>query len=183
MTAILTGMRWCFTVVLIWIYLIISNVEYLFLCLLVTCMSSLQKYLLRFSTHFLVGLVVFLLLSCMSCLHILENKPLLGASFANISSQFVAVFLFHLLFPFQCESLEVWLGPIVVVQRLCSTLLWPHELFIPQGSSVHGISQARILEWIAISFSRESSWPRDWTQVSHIVGRFFTVWDTRETHA
>ena len=48
------------------------------------------------------------------------------------------------------------------------------------GSSVHGTSQARILEWVAISFSRRSSWPRDWTQVSHIVGRCFTVWATRE---
>ena len=43
------------------------------------------------------------------------------------------------------------------------------------GSSVHGIFQARILEWGAISFPRRSSWPRDWTQVSRIVGRRFTV--------
>ena len=49
------------------------------------------------------------------------------------------------------------------------------------GSSVHGIFQARILEWVAISFSRGSSWPRDWTQVSHITGSCFTVWVTRET--
>ena len=48
------------------------------------------------------------------------------------------------------------------------------------GSSVHGIFQARVLEWVAISFSRESSRPRDRTQVSHIVGRRFTVWATRE---
>ena len=48
-----------------------------------------------------------------------------------------------------------------------------------QGSSVDGIFQARILEWYAISFSRRSSWPRDWTQTSHIVGRCFTVWATR----
>ena len=47
------------------------------------------------------------------------------------------------------------------------------------GSSVHGILQARILEWVAMSFSRESSWPRDRTQVSHIAGRFFTIWATR----
>ena len=48
------------------------------------------------------------------------------------------------------------------------------------GSSVQGIFQAKILEWVAISFSKKSSWPRDWTQVSHIVGRHFTVWATRE---
>ena len=43
-----------------------------------------------------------------------------------------------------------------------------------------GILQARILEWVAIPFSRGSFQPRDWIQVSHITGRFFTVWDTRE---
>ena len=47
------------------------------------------------------------------------------------------------------------------------------------GSSVHGIFQARILEWVAISFSR-SSQPRDWTRLSSIVGRRFTIWATRE---
>ena len=48
------------------------------------------------------------------------------------------------------------------------------------GSSVHGISQARIVEWVAIAFSRGSSWPRDRTWVSWIVGRRFTIWATRE---
>ena len=48
------------------------------------------------------------------------------------------------------------------------------------GSSVLGILQARILEWVAMPSSRGSSQPRDQTQVSHIAGRFFTVWDTRE---
>ena len=50
----------------------------------------------------------------------------------------------------------------------------------PPGSSVHGVLQARILEWVAIPFSRGSSWPRDWTEVFHIVGRFCIVWATRE---
>ena len=48
----------------------------------------------------------------------------------------------------------------------------------PPGSSVHGILQARILEWVAIPFSRRFSQPRDRTQVSHIAGRFFAVWVT-----
>ena len=43
------------------------------------------------------------------------------------------------------------------------------------GSTIHGIFQARILEWVDISFSRRSSQPRDWTQVSRIVGRRFTI--------
>ena len=46
------------------------------------------------------------------------------------------------------------------------------------GSSVHRILQARILEWVAISFSRGSSWPRNWTRVSCIAGRWFTNWIT-----
>ena len=46
----------------------------------------------------------------------------------------------------------------------------------PPGSSVHGILQARILEWIAISFSRGSYWPSDQTWVSSIARRFFTIW-------
>ena len=48
------------------------------------------------------------------------------------------------------------------------------------GSSTHGIFQARVLEWAAIPFCRGSSWPRDWTWVSRIVGRRFTLWATRE---
>ena len=58
---------------------------------------------------------------------------------------------------------------------LCGPMDWS-----PPGSSVHGIVQARILESVAISFSREASQPRDRTQVSCIAGRFFTIWVTRE---
>ena len=50
----------------------------------------------------------------------------------------------------------------------------------PMDYTVHGILQARILEWVAFPFSRGSSQPRDWTQVSHIAGGFFTSWATRE---
>ena len=50
----------------------------------------------------------------------------------------------------------------------------------PSGSSVCGMLQARMLEWVAISFSSRLSQPRDWTQVSHIAGRVLTVWATRE---
>ena len=51
--------------------------------------------------------------------------------------------------------------------------------YSPPGCSVHGILQARILEWVAILFSWGSSQPRDWTQVSRIAGGFFTVWAAR----
>ena len=53
-------------------------------------------------------------------------------------------------------------------------------LWTVPGSSVHGILQARILEWVAIPFSRGSSWPRDWTQVSYTADEVFKAWATSE---
>ena len=50
----------------------------------------------------------------------------------------------------------------------------------PMDYTVHGILQARILEWVVFPFSRGSSQPRDWTQVSRVAGGFFTSWATRE---
>ena len=65
------------------------------------------------------------------------------------------------------------------VTESCLTLSFPMKCSLP-CSSVHEILQARILEWVAMSFSRGSSWPRDWTRGSCIVDRCFTVWATRE---
>ena len=62
----------------------------------------------------------------------------------------------------------------VLVSQPCPTLCDPRDRS-PPGSSVHGILQARILEWVAIPLSRGSSRPRDGTRASHIAGRFFTV--------
>ena len=58
--------------------------------------------------------------------------------------------------------------------KLCPTLCDPMGCS-PPGSSVHGISQARILGWVAISFSRGSSWPKDGTLVPYLAGRLFTA--------
>ena len=65
------------------------------------------------------------------------------------------------------------------VAQLCPTLCTSVDC-CPPGSSVHGILQARLLEWVANSFSRRSSRPRDRAQVSHIAGRRFNLWATRE---
>ena len=68
------------------------------------------------------------------------------------------------------DSVSIHLVKVKVAQS-CPTLFNP---------VVHGILQARILEWVAFPFSKGSSQPWDWTQVSLIEGRFFTSWATRE---
>ena len=67
----------------------------------------------------------------------------------------------------------------MLVAQSCPTLCDPMDCSL-SGCSVHGILQERILEWVAISFSRGSSRPRDGTQVSCIAGRFFTLGATRD---
>ena len=67
----------------------------------------------------------------------------------------------------------------MLVAQSCPTLCNPMDYSLP-GSSVHEILQARTLEWVAIPFSRVSSWPRDCTLISCITSRFFTIWATRE---
>ena len=66
-----------------------------------------------------------------------------------------------------------WKWSEAKVAQLCLTFC---------GPTVHRILQARILEWVAIPFSRASSLHRDWTQVSCIAGGFFTSWTTRKAH-
>ena len=83
--------------------------------------------------------------------------------FIDFILTYVKVLLFVVVYSLSC------------IQLFCD----PIDCGLP-GSSVHGISQARILVWAAISFFRGSSWAMDWTQVSHIAGRSFTIWATRE---
>jgi len=84
---------------------IINDVEHLCMCLLgyLFYLSSLEKCLFRSSTHFLIGLFVFLKLSCRSCLYILQMNPLLVASFANIFSRSVSC-LFCWWLPLLCKN-------------------------------------------------------------------------------
>ena len=66
--------------------------------------------------------------------------------------------------------------------RLCLTFCDPMDCN-PPGSLSMWILQARILEWVVMPFSRGSSQPRDWTQVSHTAGGFFTIWVTKEAYS
>ena len=101
------------------------------------------------------------------CISILKDKTLLiyAFSFKGVSCMY------------GCNG--SWCNLCVLVAQLCPSLCDPMDCSLP-GFSVHEILQARILEWVAISFSRESSQLRDWIQVFYIAGECFTIWATRE---
>ena len=108
---------------------------------------------------FLFSLSAHHLLLCMSAYKILLCLPLTGIHAFEFTVRSDRI---HLYFKWS------------EVAQSCPTLCDPMD-YSPPGFSVHGIFQAIVLEWVAISFSRRSSWPRDWTPVSLTVSRHFTT--------
>ena len=83
------------------------------------------------------------------------------------------------------QIMQIWFAywpktfMLVLVTQSSPTLCDPMN-YIPPGSSIHGILQARVRDWVCLRFCTGSSWSRDCTWVSRIAGRFFTIWATRE---
>ena len=90
------------------------------------------------------------------------------------STEWTTIFILTL---FRCSGFT-WLRELCVTCSVVSNSLDPMD-YSPPGSSVHGILQARTLDWVAISFSRGSSWLRDRTLVTCIAGGCFTGWEKR----
>ena len=112
---------------------LICDVKHLFMYVIATCMSSLAKWLVRSSAHFLMGLGFFLLLSCMTSLYIMDSNPLLELLFANIFFYFpisLVVFLFCWQFLLLCKQLTQYkIHKHISVGMIIPYILFQREVY------------------------------------------------------
>ena len=152
--------------VVIWASFVMNNIEQFFIYMRITYISILINY------PYL--LPIFRLVCFFPYWFYTLYIPFSMLSFINVISWFIMCTLI-----FHGDLQPVDFLKVKVNCSVMSKSLQSHRLYMP-GSFVHGILQARILEWVAISSSRVSSQPRDWTWVSCIAGRLFTNWATGE---
>ena len=132
MMAILTAVRWYLHSSFDLHY---SNNQWcwhFFMCLLAICISSLENSLFRSFAHFSIGWLAFLLLGCISCLYILEIKPLSVASFETVFSHAVSCLFVFVLVSFAVQKLFSLIGSHGFIFALISIALgdWPEKIFI-----------------------------------------------------
>ena len=140
---------------------------------------DLIKYSPNLKTCFMMTLVLHKVIFPHNCIYFYRQYQLFKEYLVEVPIYIIELFVWIK------SSLRVSHGLCSEVLVLsCSsypTLCDPMDCSLP-GSFVHGIFQARILEWVAISFSRGSSRPRNQTCTSCIAGEFFTHWAIREVH-